>query len=174
MLYLGFKLVHIAAVILFLGNIITGLFWKMHADRTRSPQVIAHTFEGIIRSDRWFTLPSIIVILIGGFASAIVGRIPILGTGWILWSIVLFTLSGLAFSFRVAPLQAKLATLARTSGGDEQFDWTRYHTLSRAWERWGLCTARTCGGGSTHGVQANSASVLGLGNHGFQNSAAKQ
>ena len=117
MLYLGFKLVHIAAVILFLGNIITGLFWKMHADRTRSPQVIAHTFEGIIRSDRWFTLPSIIVILIGGFASAIVGRIPILGTGWILWSIALFTLSGLAFSFRVAPLQAKLATLARTSGG---------------------------------------------------------
>jgi uncharacterized membrane protein len=55
MFYLGLKLFHIAAVILFLGNIITGLYWKAHADRTRNPQVIAHTFEGIICSDRWFT-----------------------------------------------------------------------------------------------------------------------
>ncbi len=138
MLYLVFKLIHIAAVILFLGNIITGLFWKMHADRTRNPQVIAHTFEGIIRSDRWFTLPSIVVIILGGLGAAIVGRIPILGTGWILWSIVLFSLSGLAFSFRVVPLQAKLAALAGASAGNEQFDWTRYHAWSRAWELWGL------------------------------------
>jgi len=138
MLYLVFKLVHIAAVILFLGNIITGLFWKMHADRTRNPLVIAHTFEGIIRSDRWFTLPSIVVIIVGGFGAAIVGRIPILGTGWILWSIVLFSLSGLAFSFQVAPLQAKLAALARASAGNGELDWTRYHALSRAWETWGL------------------------------------
>src|SRR5687768_12726355 len=107
MIYLSFKLLHIAAVILFLGNIITGLFWKAHADRTRDPRVIAHTFLGIIRSDRWFTLPGIVAILIGGFGAAIVGRIPILGTGWILWSIVLFSLSGLAFSFRVAPLQTQ-------------------------------------------------------------------
>ena len=138
MLYLGFKLVHIAAVILFLGNIITGLFWKLHADRTRNPQIIAHTFEGIISSDRWFTLPSIVVIIVGGVGAALMGQIPILGTGWILWSIVLFSVSGLAFSFRVAPLQAKLAALARASTGNEPFDWTNYHAVSRVWELWGL------------------------------------
>lgn len=138
MQYLVFKLIHVIAVILFLGNIITGLFWKAHADRTRSPQVIAHIFEGIIRSDRWFTLPSIAVIILGGVGAAIVGQIPILGTGWILWSIVLFSVSGLAFSFRVAPLQNRLAALAQAGAESNQFDWDQYHTLSRNWEMWGL------------------------------------
>jgi uncharacterized membrane protein len=138
MLYLIFKLLHVAAVILFLGNIITGLFWKFHADRTRNLHVIEHTLVGIIRSDRWFTIPGVVAILIAGFGAAIIGRIPILGTGWILWSIVLFSLSGLAFSLRVAPLQTKLATLARAGVESGEFDWARYHSLSRAWELWGL------------------------------------
>ncbi len=98
-MYLIFKLIHVSAVILFLGNIITGLFWKAHADRTRDPRMMANTLQGIIRSDRWFTIPGVIVITLGGFAAAIHGSIPILGTGWILWSIVLFSLSGFAFSF---------------------------------------------------------------------------
>ena len=137
-MYLGLKLFHIAAVILFLGNIITGLFWKAHADRTGNPQVIAHTFEGIIRSDRWFTIPGAVAIILGGLGAAIVGGIPILSTGWILWSIVLFSLSGLAFSFRVAPAQTKLAVLARAGMESGQLDLVRYHALSRSWEVWGL------------------------------------
>jgi len=40
------------------------------------------------------------------------GSIPILGTGWIRWSIVLFSISGLAFMFCLAPLHARLADLA--------------------------------------------------------------
>jgi uncharacterized membrane protein len=138
MFYLIFKFLHIAAVILFLGNIITGLFWKAHADRTRDPRMIEHTFIGIIRSDRWLTIPGVVVILIAGFGAAIVGRIPILGTGWILWSIVLFSLSGLAFSLRVAPLQVQLATLAQAGVKSGEFDWDRYDSLSRTWELWGL------------------------------------
>ena len=138
MSYLAFKLFHIVAVILFLGNIVTGLFWKAHADRTRDPRVIAHTLEGIIRSDRWFTIPGVIAIVVGGFGTAIVGGTPILGTGWILWSLVLCTISGLAFSFKVAPLQRRLSALARTSVESSRFDWARYQALSRSWELWGL------------------------------------
>ena len=138
MVYLALKLFHIGAVVLFLGNIITGLFWKAHADRTRDPRLIAHTLDGIIRSDRWFTLPGVAAIIAGGFGAAIVGGIPLLHTGWVLWSIVLFSLSGLAFSFRVAPLQRALATLARAQDGSATFDWVRYHALSRQWEAWGL------------------------------------
>ena len=93
MSYVAFKFLHIAAVILFLGNIITGLFWKAHGDRSTDPRIITHILEGIIRSDRWFTVPCIVLILIGGFGSAIEGGIPILRTGRIFWSIVLFTLS---------------------------------------------------------------------------------
>src|SRR6185436_16677575 len=116
MLYLALKVLHILAVILFLGNIITGLFWKAHADRSRNPEVIAHTLEGIIRSDRLITIPSVIAIGVAGIIAAIVGKLPILGTGWIFWSTVLFALSGLAFSLQVAPLQVKLADLARAGG----------------------------------------------------------
>ena len=70
-MYLVLKLIHVAAVIIFLGNIITGLFWKAHADRTRDVRFIAHTMHGIIRSDRWFTIPGVVVITLAGFLAAI-------------------------------------------------------------------------------------------------------
>ena len=142
-MYLLYKLIHITAVILFLGNIITGLFWKAHADRTQNPQVMAHTLAGIIRADRWFTIPGVLVITLAGIATAIQGGIPILGTGWILWSIVLFSLSGLAFMLRVAPLQAELAALAQAAVDQGQLDWAQYRALSRAWELWGLLATLT-------------------------------
>ncbi len=135
--YLWLKLLHILAVVVFLGNIVTGVFWKAHADATRDPRIVAHTLEGIIRSDRWFTLPGIAVILAGGFGAAGVGGLPILGTGWILWSLALFTISGAAFMARVAPLQKRLARLAR--GGEESggMDWATYDAWSRSWGLWG-------------------------------------
>ena len=42
-MYALLKFVHVLAVILFLGNVITGLFWKAHADRTKDPKIIGHT-----------------------------------------------------------------------------------------------------------------------------------
>ena len=143
MLYLILKLLHIIAVILFLGNITTGLFWKFHADRANDPRIIAHAFEGIIRSDRWFTIPGVVVIVLAGFGAAIIGHFPILGTGWILWSIILFSISGVVFSWRVAPLQVRIANLAKAAIGTGQMDWDLYHTLSRAWELWGLVALLT-------------------------------
>ncbi len=137
MVYLLFKLVHLIAVVLFLGNITTGIFWKAHADRTGDPRIIAHTLEGIIRSDRWFTVPGVVVILLAGFATAGVGRLPLLGTGWILWSLVLFVISGLAYMARVVPLQKRMATLAAAATPTSPLDWAAYRAWSRGWEMWG-------------------------------------
>jgi len=136
-MYLALKLLHVAAVVLFLGNITTGLFWKAHGDRTRNPVIIAHTLDGIIRSDRWFTIPGVVVIIAGGVAAAVVGGLPLLRTGWIAVSIVLFAISGLAFVLRVAPLQQQLLGLAQATGEPGRFDWEGYRKLSRAWRRWG-------------------------------------
>ena len=141
--YLVWKLLHVIAVILFLGNITTGLFWKFHADGTRDPKVIAHAFEGIIRADRWFTIPGVIAIILAGVGAAVVGRFPILGTGWIFWSIVLFSISGIAFTWKVAPLQVRIVDLARAGMETKQMDWNLYHRLSRAWEVWGLVALLT-------------------------------
>lgn len=133
--YLGYKLLHVLAVVLFLGNITTGIFWKANADRTRNPVVIANMLEGIIRADRIFTMPPIFFILIGGFGAAIVGNFPILGTGWIFWSIVLFIISGIAFMAQVAPLQRKMLELVRKSG--DSLEWATYRSLTVRWEIWG-------------------------------------
>lgn len=142
-MYLALKLLHVVAVVLFLGNITTGLFWKSHADRTRDPRIVAHVFDGIIRADRIFTLPGVFGIVGTGLAAAVLGGYPLLRTGWILWSIVLFTISGLVFSFRVAPLQTRIRALAQGSPDAESFDWARYHDLARAWEAWGAVALLT-------------------------------
>ena len=36
-MYIAFKILHIAAVVIFLGNLVTGIFWKMQAERSRDP-----------------------------------------------------------------------------------------------------------------------------------------
>src|SRR4051812_42643603 len=103
-MYLALKALHIVAVILFLGNTITGAFWKAHGDKTGDPKIIYHTLDGIIRSDRWFTIPGVLMILVFGFFAAVLGRIPLL-TDWIWWSLVLFGISGAAYMRGVVPTQ---------------------------------------------------------------------
>ena len=141
-MYQIFKLIHVAAVIIFLGNIITGLFWKAHADRTKDLRFIAHTMDGIIRSDRWFTIPGVVVITISGVFSAIQAGLPLLRTGWIFWSLVAFSVSGIAFALRVAPLQRQILALT-TSASDSAFPWETYRSKSLQWEIWGFVATVT-------------------------------
>ena len=140
---LWLKLIHVTAVIAFLGNITTGLFWHRQAARTRDPRLLAFTVAGIIRSDRLFTLPGVVGIIGSGVGMAMVRGLPILATGWILWTLVLFTVSGAAFMLRVAPLQRRLHTLAETGALAGLFDYNEYHRLARQWEAWGAVALLT-------------------------------
>ena len=137
-MYLALKTLHLLSVVIFLGNIITGIFWKAHADRTGDPRLMAHALDGIIRSDRWFTMPGVFGILVFGVLGAIVGHLPLLRTPWILQGIVLFSLSGIAFGVQVAPLQVRLRALAQAGASGGEWDKAQYHRLSRRWELWGL------------------------------------
>jgi uncharacterized membrane protein len=136
-MYLTLKFLHIIGVILFLGNITTGVFWKAHADRTRDPRLIAHVLDGIIRSDRYFTIPGVVIILVSGFAAALSAGIPLLRTAWTAGGIALFTIAGISFMARVAPLQQQMLKLARSSTDATTFDWVAYEKLSRSWAIWG-------------------------------------
>jgi uncharacterized membrane protein len=135
--YLLVKLLHIAAVIAFLGNIGTGLFWHAHAAGSRDPMLLASVLDGIIRSDRIFTVPGVIAIVATGFAAAILGNFPILRTGWIFWAIVLFSVSGLIFALRVAPLQRQLRDFVNAAIQSGTFDYAGYHARAVRWEVWG-------------------------------------
>jgi uncharacterized membrane protein len=136
-MYLWLKVLHVTAVMLFLGNITTGLFWHAHAARTRDPKLLAHTVDGIIRSDRFFTMPGVILIIVSGVSAAMLGSLPILRTSWILWALILFGISGLAFMLRVAPLQRQLHAMAEAGAHSGTFDYAAYRALAGRWELWG-------------------------------------
>ena len=142
-MYLWLKALHLVAVVLFLGNIITGVFWHRHAARTRDPHLLAHTVQGVIRSDRLFTMPGVFAIIASGVLAAIEAGLPILKTGWILWSLVLFAVSGLMFGLQVAPLQKKLLALAQAGSSQGSFDYDAYHRLAVRWEIMGAIATLT-------------------------------
>ena len=140
MAYFYIKLIHIIFVIIFLGNITIGLFWKVIAEKTKDPDKIAFAFKGIIKADKYFTMPGVIGITLFGVGLAMHAGYPILGTGWILWSIILFIISGIAFMAKLFPLQKKIAALASDK---ENFNWDEYHKLSNHWDLWGYVALLT-------------------------------
>ena len=142
-MYLWIKLAHILAVVLFLGNIVTGLFWHRHAARTKDPRLLAHAMDGVIRSDRLFTLPGVFVIIGTGVVAAVQAGLPLLRTGWIGWTLVLFGISGAVFGMRVAPLQRRLRDLAGAGAAGGTFDFAAYHRLAVQWEIWGTIATAT-------------------------------
>jgi uncharacterized membrane protein len=135
MLYLLLKSLHVVSVVLFLGNILTGVFWKRHGDRG-DLAARRQALTGLIAADRVFTIPTVFAIVATGIANALLAHIPILGTPWILWSIILFGVSGAVFGAKVGPLQKKL--LANVEAGlSGAWNESAYRELSRQWLLWG-------------------------------------
>ena len=141
--YLILKTIHLLAVVAFLGNIITGLFWMRFAVKTNEIKIIHHTALGIIASDRLFTIPGVIIITAGGIGAALHAGIPLLSTGWIFWPLVLFSLSGIFFSVRVAPLQTKMKRYLQTSIKNNNYEKKRFDGLLKQWEFWGFMALAT-------------------------------
>jgi uncharacterized membrane protein len=137
-MYLLLKTIHILSVVLFLGNIITGLFWKAQADATRDPKLQAHALRGIIRSDAFFTIPAVLLIIVTGVWLASEAGLPLLGTRWIAWSLIAFGISGALFGIFIAPLQRKLKNEALAAAPDSEWPSSAYRRMSRVWEIVGI------------------------------------
>jgi uncharacterized membrane protein len=128
---------------IFLGNIVTGLFWMHIAVKTKDLKIISFVMNGIIKADRYFTIPGVVIITAGGFLTAIYGHFPILRTGWIFWSIIMFSISGLAFAFKVAPLQKKIYNLILNKDPSTDFNWENFKKVYFEWDIWGLIALLT-------------------------------
>ena len=139
MLYLALKTVHVLAVVLFLGNVCTAIFWKVHGDHVSATEgdlrSRVQALDGIIRADRIFTVPSVLLILATGATLVFVGNLSFF-TPWILWSLVLFGAAGAVFGARVGPLQKKLLANAQ-AGLAGHWNEAEYQALSRSWQSWG-------------------------------------
>jgi uncharacterized membrane protein len=130
------KLLHVAGVIIFLGNIIASHFWIHLAMKSRDFNIIKHSIAGVMRSDKVFTIPAVIVIVVAGVLAAFYGNIPILRTGWILWSIILFSCSGVIFSTKLSVVLRKMLEL--TSHHNREQEWNSMEYLYKQWKMWAL------------------------------------
>jgi uncharacterized membrane protein len=127
---------HILSAVVFVGNIITGAFWKVRADRSGNLETIALTTRAVQIADRVFTAPGIVVLL--GTGIAMVGL-----TGWErfqqLWlglAFILFIVTGIIGIAILTPLQNRMARLAREGATSGTLD-PAYHRASRTWAIWG-------------------------------------
>lgn len=141
--YLLFKIIHLLAVVAFLGNITIGLFWMKWAFKANNVGYLQHTVKGIIAADKIFTIPGVVIITAGGIMGAIKGGYPLLGTGWIFWSIILFSLSGIIFMAKVGPLQTKMKNYLEQSIGNNGYDKAQFTKYMKEWEWWGALSLLT-------------------------------
>src|SRR4030095_2234742 len=88
-------------------------------------------------------IPGVILITGGGLLTAIYGHIPIIHTGWIFWSLILFSISGVAFAWKVAPLQKRIYQMTSNQGSSDKFNWIIFKKMYLAWEIWGLIALLT-------------------------------
>jgi len=112
--YLILKTIHIIGAVLFLGNIIITGWWKIMANRTHNPIIIAFAQRQVTLTDFVFTAGGSTLLFTAGIANIIIYDINIMQTNWILWGLALFTLSGVIWAAILIPIQIKQAREAKT------------------------------------------------------------
>lgn len=110
--YLLLKTLHLAGVVLFLGNIIVTGWWKTMANRSGDPAVIAFAQRQVSLTDWVFTVGGASLLAAGGYAAAGVQGMA-LDTGWTAIGHWLFVVSGLIWLAILVPLQRAQARAAR-------------------------------------------------------------
>ena len=134
--YEAWIFLHLSGVIVFFANFVAAFFWRARAERTDDPHLLAYAYRTLNAGDAWLTTPAVLAILVGGFGAALRVGLPIIGTAWVFWSIVSFSVSGLVFALRVLPLQRALAAHAEEGARTGRFDLQAHRREARAWSSW--------------------------------------
>lgn len=129
--YLMLKFLHVTGACLFVGNNVVTPFWKVLAERTRNPAVIAYSQRLVTLTDIIFTGGGIGLLL--GPGHAMIAAQPALWEQpWLRWSYALFGLSGLIWLVVLLPVQVKQARLAKAFIDGSAIP-AEYWRLSRWW-----------------------------------------
>src|SRR5574341_288809 len=89
--YLWLKTLHVLGAVLFLGNIIVTGWWKVMADRTRDPRIVAFAQRQVTLTDWVFTAGGVALVLASGLGNAWLHGISIPEQPWLVWGLALFT-----------------------------------------------------------------------------------
>ena len=134
--YQVLKSLHLFGVTIFLGNIIVTAFWKMLADKTRSPSVVAFSQRLVTITDFAFTSTGVLLISITGRIMATkFGEIGDLF--WLTWGWRLFIASGLIWVLILIPVQIKQAKMAKNFANQTEIP-AQYWKLSKLWIVFGI------------------------------------
>jgi uncharacterized membrane protein len=131
------KFLHLLGVVMLIGNVTVTSFWKVFADRTGDPRLIAHAQHMVTVTDWAFTLPGILLLGIGGFGAAWVAGIDPFGGGWLVRAELLFAGSGAMWLLILVPLQIRLGRQARVFARGGPIP-ASYRRASRLWLVWGV------------------------------------
>jgi uncharacterized membrane protein len=129
-------LLHILGVVLFLGNIIVTAVWKVLADRTQSPPVVAYAQRLVTITDVGFTATGVILIIVAGQVLADDYGGVFSGPAWLTWGWSLFVASGLIWIAVLIPIEVMQARLAKEFRAAPTIP-DRYWRLSRLWAVFG-------------------------------------
>lgn len=135
--YYLFKFLHVAGVILLVGNITVTAVWKVFADRTRDPSIVAFGQRMVTGTDLGLTLPGIALTMIGGYGALVEAGYGFPGPGWLIWGQVCFVVAGLIWLGVLVPIQFRQARMADTFKDLDAIP-EDYRKLARDWLIWGL------------------------------------
>jgi uncharacterized membrane protein len=128
---------HILGVVLFLGNIIVTAVWKMLADRTKSPPVVAYAQRLVTTTDFAFTATGAALILVSGQVMAENFGGVFAGPTWLTIGWSLFIASGVIWVAVLIPVEVMQARLARKFRNSPTIP-DRYWRLSTIWAVFGV------------------------------------
>ncbi len=137
MAYDVLKILHLLGVVVLIGNVTVTSFWKVFADRTADPKIVAHAQKMVTITDWAFTASGIALLCIGGFGAAWVADIPAFSARWLVEAEILFGLSGAVWLTILLPIQWRQAKMARgfAQGGTIP---DAYWRNGRLWLIWGI------------------------------------
>lgn len=130
--YLILKSLHILGAVMFLGNIIVTGWWKVMADRTRNPTVIAFAQRQVTLTDYIFTGGGVALILATGLGNAMLHNMDFLNTKWLSWGFWLLIISGIIWGAILIPVQTVQAKVARQFANSGEIP-DKYWRLGRVW-----------------------------------------
>lgn len=128
-------LVHVVGVVLFIGNIVVTAVWKLLADGTRTPAVVAYAQRLVTVTDAAFTATGAALIAISGpILAEDLGGIG--GPTWLTVGFALFLASGVIWAAVLIPVQIAQARLARQFRNEGSVP-ARYWRLAKLWAVFG-------------------------------------
>lgn len=135
MSYDAFKVVHLTGVVIFLGNIIVTGIWKVLADRTQDPRIIAYAQRLVTITDWIFTAGGVVLILLGAYGMVFTAGLDP-RQSWLALGQSLFVASGVIWIAILIPTQIVQARQARAFAAGGPIPET-YWRHSRRWMIWG-------------------------------------